>query len=93
MLAKAFLDEGELWSALAPLLTSDYDGNLERFYERLRDVAPVGYPVVKNTMAEYLTLNDVAPYFLEGLPQPAHEVNATLMAQRQAVEDPARRYS
>ena len=40
------------WSA--PYLGSDYEGNLQRFYERLHEKHPVGYPVIRNNMDEYL---------------------------------------
>ena len=63
-IVKSFLDRGEHVSWLAPYVTSDYDGNLQLFYDRLHETHPVGYPVVKNTMEEYLTRNDIAPEFM-----------------------------
>lgn len=53
-----FLSRGEL-----PLLSSDYPGNLQRFYKQLREKANKGSPIIRNDMTEYLTQNNIDPSF------------------------------
>ncbi|PPK57646.1 hypothetical protein BY454_1171, partial [Marinobacter persicus] len=44
-------------------LSSDYPGNLQRFYQQLKPTASKGTPIVRNDMADYLTQYDVEPKF------------------------------
>lgn len=60
---KAFLDEGEWFDFAAPYISSDYDNNLSKFYEHLHEQHPVGYPVIRNDMKEYLARNEISPTF------------------------------
>lgn len=54
----AFLGRGERsW------LSSDYPGNLQRFYRQLKPTASKGTPIVRNDMEDYLTQYDVEPKF------------------------------
>ena len=54
----AFLGRGEkTW------LSSDYPGNLRRFYQQLKPTASKGTPMVRNDMEDYLTQYDVEPRF------------------------------
>ena len=53
-----FLGRGEkTW------LSSDYPGNLRRFYQQLKPTASKGTPMVRNDMEDYLTQYDVEPTF------------------------------
>ena len=53
-----FLGRGEkTW------LSSDYPGNLQRFYQQLKPTASKGTPIVRNDMEDYLTQYDVEPKF------------------------------
>ncbi|MGM0952146.1 MAG: hypothetical protein ACQEW7_04085 [Pseudomonadota bacterium] len=53
-----FLGRGEkTW------LSSDYPGNLQRFYQQLKPKATKGTPIVRNDMEDYLTQYDVEPKF------------------------------
>jgi len=53
-----FLGRGEkTW------LSSDYPGNLQRFYRQLKPTASKGTPMVRNDMEDYLTQYDVEPRF------------------------------
>jgi hypothetical protein len=53
-----FLGRGEkTW------LSSDYPGNLQRFYQQLKPTASKGTPMVRNDMEDYLTQYDVEPRF------------------------------
>ena len=44
-------------------LSSDYPGNLQRFYQQLKPAASKGTPIVRNDMEDYLTQYDVEPKF------------------------------
>ena len=59
---KYFLDINE-FNGIFSIFSSDYDGNLEKFYQQLRETTPLGYPPQRNGMEEYLTHNDISPYF------------------------------
>ena len=68
-------------------MTSDYDGNLELFYERLREDTPIGYAPIRNNMDEYLARNDVSPYFNLQQPIDGQHYNYQLIANSNAYDN------
>ncbi|MBZ9559472.1 MULTISPECIES: hypothetical protein [unclassified Modicisalibacter] len=60
---QAFLDMGEVDWPVVSFFYTDFDGNLQRFYEHLRPTASKGTPIVANDMTEYLSQSDIAPSF------------------------------
>ncbi|MDR9426315.1 MAG: hypothetical protein RI567_13690 [Marinobacter sp.] len=60
---QAFLDMGEVDWPVVSFFYTDFDGNLQRFYEHLRPTASKGTPIVANDMTEYLAQSDIAPSF------------------------------
>ncbi|MBB5322490.1 hypothetical protein [Marinobacter oulmenensis] len=60
---QAFLDIGEVDWPIVSFFYTDFDGNLQRFYEHLRPMASKGTPIVRNDMTDYLAQDDTAPSF------------------------------
>jgi len=60
---QAFLDIGEVDWPVVSFFYTDFDGNLQRFYEHLRPMASKGAPIVRNDMTDYLAQDDTAPSF------------------------------
>ena len=68
----------------APYIGSDYEGNLQRFYERLHDRHPVGYPVIRNDMEEYLARSELSPSYMYPVLDSRGEFREQMLAQAQA---------
>ena len=68
----------------APYIGSDYKGNLKRFYERLHDKHPVGYPVIRNDMEEYLARSELSPSYMYPVLDSRGEFREHMLAQAQA---------
>lgn len=60
---KEFLDFGEADIPILSSVFTDFDGNLTRFYNQLKDNASQGTKIVRNDMSEYLAQSDVSPSF------------------------------
>ena len=71
----------------APYVGSDYEGNLQRFYERLHEKHPVGYPVIRNNMEEYLARTELAPGYIYPLLDDRSDFRQQMLAQARAHHD------
>lgn len=79
-----FLGDGEWFSFGAPYTGSAYGWNFEQLYNHLHEKHPVGYPVVKNNMEEYLTRSEISPGFIYPILNDRSEFREKMLAQAKA---------